>query len=964
MKVTFKVCFCCARSFKVKSSEPPQEIKTLFDNYSKNGRMSEDEMLRCVIQVQGETHADSNYVKDIFNMLKNHGVFHPRGLHLEEFYRYLLSDFNSPLPLSGEVWQDMTQPLSHYFLYTGHNSYLTGNQINSRSSTEPIVKALKRGVRVIELDLWPNSSGTEAEVRHGGTLTSTEDLQKCLNAVKENAFEVSEYPVVLTLEDHLNPDLQKKVAKMVSKTFGRTLFRCRDEYKKCFPSPEALKNKILISTKPPKEYLQTHISQGATTAESVKAEELIQDEDEKTVAVEYRDLISIHAGNRKGGLKNCLNGDPNRVIRLSMSEQWLETLAKTRGPDVVKFSQRNILRIFPKATRFDSSNNDPLVGWIHGAQMVAFNLQSHGKFLWMMQGMFKANGGCGYVKKPDVLLSNGPGGGNFNPYSQGLQIKTTLKVTFKVCFCCARSFKVKSSEPPQEIKTLFDNYSQNGRISEDEMLRFVIQVQGETHADSNYVKDMFNMLKHHGVFHPRGLHLEEFYRYLLSDFNSPLPLSGEVWQDMTQPLSHYFLYTGHNSYLTGNQLNSRSSIEPIVKALKRGVRVIELDLWPNSSGTEAEVRHGGTLTSTEDLQKCLNAVKENAFEVSDYPVVLTLEDHLNPDLQKKVAKMVSKTFGRTLFRCRGEYKKCFPSPEALKNKILISTKPPKEYLQTHISQGATTNESVNAEELIQDEDEKTVAVEYRDLISIHAGNRKGGLKNCLNGDPNRVMRLSMSEQWLETLAKTRGPDIVKFTQRNILRIFPKTTRFDSSNYDPLVGWIHGAQMVAFNMQSHGKFLWMMQGMFKANGGCGYVKKPDVLLSNGPGGGNFNPYSQDLQVKTTLKVKIYSGEGWNLDFSQDHFDRYSPPDFYARTNGFRWNEEFEFPLRVPELALLCITVKDHDKNSQNDFAGQTCLPLSEIRPGIRAVRLHDRLGDVFKHARLLVRFVFEPRVLKN
>ena len=46
------------------------------------------------------------------------------------------------------------------------------------------------------------------------TLTSTEDLQKCLNAVKENAFVVSEYPVVLTLEDHLPPDLQKKVAKV------------------------------------------------------------------------------------------------------------------------------------------------------------------------------------------------------------------------------------------------------------------------------------------------------------------------------------------------------------------------------------------------------------------------------------------------------------------------------------------------------------------------------------------------------------------------------------------------------------------------------------------------------------------------------------------------------------------------------------------------------------------------------
>ncbi|EFH42542.1 ATPLC1 [Arabidopsis lyrata subsp. lyrata] len=563
-----------------------------------------------------------------------------------------------------------------------------------------------------------------------------------------------------------------------------------------------------------------------------------------------------------------------------------------------------------------------------------------------------------------------------------------MKESFKVCFCCVRSFKVKSSEPPEEIKNLFHDYSQDDRMSADEMLRFVIQVQGETHADINYVKDIFHRLKHHGVFHPRGIHLEGFYRYLLSDFNSPLPVTSEVWQDMNQPLSHYFLYTGHNSYLTGNQLNSNSSIEPIVKALRKGVRVIELDLWPNSSGKEAEVRHGGTLTSCEDLQKCLNAVKENAFQVSAYPVVLTLEDHLTPNLQKKVAKMVSKTFGGSLFQCTDEYTECFPSPESLKNKILISTKPPKEYLQTQVSQGSTTDESIkakkiaDAEEQVQEEDEESVAIEYRDLISIHAGNRKGGLKNCLNGDPNRVIRLSMSEQWLETLAKTRGSDLVKFTQRNLLRIFPKTTRFDSSNYDPLVGWIHGAQMVAFNMQSHGRYLWMMQGMFKANGGCGYVKKPDVLLSNGPGGEIFDPCSQKLPIKTTLKVKIYTGEGWNMDFPLDHFDRYSPPDFYAKarvgiagvpldTASYRteidtdewfpiWDKEFEFPLRVPELAILCITVKDYDSNTQNDFAGQTCLPLSEVRPGIRAVRLHDRAGEVYKHVRLLMRFVLEPR----
>lgn len=67
-----------------------------------------------------------------------------------------------------QVHHDMKAPLAHYFLYTGHNSYLTGNQLSSDCSEEPIVKALKRGVRVIELDLWPNSTRDGVDVRHGG----------------------------------------------------------------------------------------------------------------------------------------------------------------------------------------------------------------------------------------------------------------------------------------------------------------------------------------------------------------------------------------------------------------------------------------------------------------------------------------------------------------------------------------------------------------------------------------------------------------------------------------------------------------------------------------------------------------------------------------------------------------------------------------------------------------------------
>ncbi|XP_061960323.1 phosphoinositide phospholipase C 3-like isoform X1 [Populus nigra] len=98
----------------------------------------------------------------------------------------------------------------------------------------------------------------------------------------------------------------------------------------------------------------------------------------------------------------------------------------------------------------------------------------------------------------------------------------------------------------------------------------------------------------------------------------------------------------------------------------------------------------------------------------------------------------------------------------------------------------------------------------------------------------------------------------------------------SSNYDPSVGWMHGAQMAAFNMQGNDKHIWIMQGMFRANGGRGCVKKPGFSLSEP----DSDP-SVQLTVEKILKVKIYFGAGWHLDFRCTHFDLYSPPDFFVR-----------------------------------------------------------------------------------
>lgn len=48
--------------------------------------------------------------------------------------------------------------------------------------------------------------------------------------------------------------------QMVSKTFGEMLYLPESESLAEFPSPESLKRKIMISTKPPKEYLESQDS--------------------------------------------------------------------------------------------------------------------------------------------------------------------------------------------------------------------------------------------------------------------------------------------------------------------------------------------------------------------------------------------------------------------------------------------------------------------------------------------------------------------------------------------------------------------------------------------------------------------------------------------------------------------------------------------------------------------------------
>uniref|UniRef100_A0A1J3IM65 Phosphoinositide phospholipase C n=1 Tax=Noccaea caerulescens TaxID=107243 RepID=A0A1J3IM65_NOCCA len=589
--------------------------------------------------------------------------------------------------------------------------------------------------------------------------------------------------------------------------------------------------------------------------------------------------------------------------------------------------------------------------------------------------------------------------------------------SYRMCLIFTRKFRVTEPGPVDDVREVFEKYAEGEAYMSPEQLQKLVAEKGggglSLEEAERIVDDVLRRKHHIAKFTRRNLTLEDFNYFLFSTDLNP-PIADQVHQKMDAPLSHYFIYTGHNSYLTGNQLSSNCSDLPIADALKRGVRVVELDLWPRGND-DVCVKHGRTLTKAVKLGKCLESIKANAFTTSKYPVIITLEDHLTPKLQSKVAKMITQTFGDMLYYHDSESCKEFPSPEDLKGKILISTKPPKEYLEANDvkekdngEKGKDSDEDVWGKEpsdlistqsyldklqvsssinyLNQDDEEKGLcesdtacqlqAPEYKRLIAIHAGKPKGGLRMGLKVDPNKIRRLSLSEQLLEKAVASYGPDVIRFTQKNFLRIYPKGTRFNSSNYKPQIGWMSGAQMIAFNMQGHGRALWLMQGMFRANGGCGYVKKPDFLMNVGPNGKVFDP-NENAAPKKTLKVKVCMGDGWHLDFKKTHFDLYSPPDFFVRVGIAGapvdevmkktevkydtwtpiWNEEFTFKLTVPELALLRVEVHEYDANEKDDFGGQTCLPVSELRQGIRAVPLYNRKGEKYSFTRLLMRFEF-------
>ncbi|XP_078085245.1 1-phosphatidylinositol 4,5-bisphosphate phosphodiesterase delta-4-like [Mustelus asterias] len=343
----------------------------------------------------------------------------------------------------------------------------------------------------------------------------------------------------------------------------------------------------------------------------------------------------------------------------------------------------------------------------------------------------------------------------------------------------------------------------------------------------------------------RKLHamtLDGFLMYLGSPDGSIFnPKHEDGSQDMSQPLSHYFISSSHNTYLLEDQLCGHSSVEGYIRAFKKGCRCVEVDCW-DGPHLEPVVYHGHTLTSKIFFKDVIAVVNKYAFMVSDFPVILSIENHCSIEQQTVMAQHLQSILGDKLVKSTidGKVPSRLPSPEELKRKVLVKGKRIGKLEECLNGQGEDhdTAEVTDEDEAAEMDDEniknemkrkgkgskQSLAKELSDCViyckSVHFNSFKHSRTHYKFYEIS-----SFTESKARKLIRESANEFVRHNAWQLTRVYPSGFRTDSSNFSPQEFWNTGCQIVALNFQTAGEEMDLSDGLFSRNAHCGFVLKP-------------------------------------------------------------------------------------------------------------------------------------------